>query len=63
MIVDEINRLSKKNLHELSESMQDVVEHNYSKAIDIVKTEKPSKHVYIHYNKIIDRAKDKANGI
>ncbi|MBO03389.1 MAG: hypothetical protein CMG35_12175 [Candidatus Marinimicrobia bacterium] len=63
MIVDEINRLSKKNLQELSESMQDVVEHNYMKAIDIVKTEKQSKHVYIHYNKIIDRAKDKANGI
>lgn len=61
MIVDELNRLSKKDLHELSNDMQEVAEFNYRKALDIVKTEKHSKHVAFYYNEIINRARTKAH--
>lgn len=63
MIVDELKRLSKKDLYELSESMNDIVEHNYRHALEIVKTEKHSHNVSIHYKEVIDRAKEKANGL
>ena len=63
MIVDELYRLSKIDLQELHESMQDVVEHNYRHALEIVKTEKHSHNISIHYKEVIDRAKEKANGL
>ena len=61
MIVQELNRLSKVNLEQLSNSMEDVVEHNYRKALEIVKTEKHSPNVAEHYKNIIERARRKAN--
>ncbi len=61
MIVDELHRLSKKDLFELSESMNDIVEYNYNKALEIVKTETHSQHVAMHYNEVISRARKKAN--
>ncbi len=61
MIVDELYRLSKINLQELHESMQDVVEYNYQNALNIVKNENHTLHVKEHYNEVITRAKKKAN--
>jgi len=61
MIVDELYRLSKIDLQELHESMQDVVEHNYQNALNIVKNENHTPHVKKHYNEVITRAKKKAN--
>jgi hypothetical protein len=40
--------------------MKEVAEYNYKKALDIVRTEKHSKHVAFYYNEIIDRARTKA---
>ena len=61
MIVDELYRLSKINLQELHESMQDVVDYNYQNALNIVKNENHTLHVKEHYNEVITRAKKKAN--
>ena len=61
MIVDELRRLSKINLQELHESMQDVVEYNYQNALNIVKNENHTPRVKEHYNEVITRAKKKAN--
>mgnify|MGYP001181595221 FL=1 len=63
MIVDELKRLSTKDLNELSESMDNIVEHNYRHALEIVKTETHSQHIYTHYKNVINRAKEKANGL
>jgi len=61
MIVDELKRLSNFELQELHESMQDVVEHNYRQAIEIIKTEKHTPQVATHYNEVITRSRKKAN--
>jgi hypothetical protein len=61
MIVDELYRLSKIDLQELHESMQDVVEYNYQNALNIVKNENHTPYVKEHYNEVITRAKKKAN--
>jgi hypothetical protein len=61
LIVQELERLNSLNVKNLYESTIKLNEHNYNKAIDIIKTEEQSIHVKHHYSEIINRSRIKAH--